>query len=113
MQKHHRVRVRNDIFSGKPIEIKALRKALGWCQRDLALYLGLYTMVHRRDTITMLRWETGKTKPSRPYMEKMVRLVEKFRPEYLQALKELRAFEREHGRLPRQILKKKRHKVTC
>ena len=79
------IRTRNDIFDSRPKEILALRKSIGWTRRGLGSVLGLY--LNARDCYTIYRWEKGLSKPHQIYRAKLLQLVERFRSEYLEALR--------------------------
>lgn len=77
---------KNEIFQATPRQIKALRKALGWTQRDLGVFLNLY---HKhRVCPTVSRWETNTRKPSYQNQTRMLNLVQMYQTEYLEALRD-------------------------
>ena len=73
-------------FSGQPLEIETLRRALGWSRQRLGRYLGLY--VNRRDCYSIYRWEKGISRPRKALKAKMLGLVMKVQGRYLGALRE-------------------------
>lgn len=72
----------NDIFSGQPHEIFAIRLAARWTAADLASVLEC-----TENQVT--RWEMGRARPLEIYRRRMVMQVNCWRDEYLAALKRI------------------------
>jgi transcriptional regulator with XRE-family HTH domain len=70
----HAQRGHNKIFHATPKQIRALRKAYGWTQRDLGVFLCLYWS--NRICPTVSRWERGTRKPNLRNRREMTKLVE-------------------------------------
>ena len=76
-------------FKATPVQIKALRKALNWTQRDLASFLNLYLAKNVRFCHTVSRWERGLHKPSKWHVAKMETLVHYYQTSYNSQLRQL------------------------
>ena len=88
------------IFQSKPIQIKALLKAMKWTRFELGRYCGVYTRIQKqgkskgRASWTVSTWTLGRAKPSKPHRQRLCQLVEMCRKEYLAILKEMIRDER-------------------
>lgn len=100
---YHQPKMANDIFSGKPEEIVALRRALQWTTADLANYLGLKVYDHSNYTSAVQNWEQGKSKPAPVYLVRMLPLVEICRKEYYQGLDWVRK-RRKRGQMLNKVI---------
>lgn len=88
---------KTEYFNSEPLQIRALRHAIGWSRYDLGKHVGLYTQkVSRRIggrkygiCKTVANWETGKTRPMRIFKIHLVRLVELYKDEYMEKLANL------------------------
>ena len=88
---------KTEYYSSEPLQIRALRHAIGWSRYDLGKHVGLYTQkVSRRPhgkkygiCKTIANWETGKTRPMRTFKIQLTRLVTLYKNEYLEKLAEL------------------------
>ena len=90
----------SDIFQSKPIQIKALLKAMKWTRFEMGRYCGVYTRIQKRDgkklrtSWAVSTWTLGRAKPSKPHRQRLCQLVEMCRKEYLAILKEMIRSER-------------------
>ena len=83
----------SDIFQSKPIQIRALLKAIGWSQFELGRFVGVYTRTQMKDgykartCMRVSKWTRGKVRPSKPHRQRMTQLVEMVRKDYLKILR--------------------------
>lgn len=91
-----RLPLRTDYYWHQPMQIRALRHAVGWSRYDLGTLLGLHTQkVSRRGygrkygiCKTVANWETAKTRPMHVFRIQLTRLAELYKAEYLVKLAE-------------------------
>lgn len=88
--------IENDVFQATPIQIRALLKAVGWTQYELARYVGVSTRHYTdkdgytiRVSPTVQKWTGGIHAPTPQSRERMMQLVEMYRNEYIIALRKL------------------------
>ncbi len=93
--------IRNDIFEALPEQILALRKALRLSRADLAYVLGMYFSPSRSDSYGVYRWEKGMCRPHPVFRYKMVAIVDRYRIEYLRALRRLQSAASTRHQFPR------------
>ena len=87
----------NDIFQSKPIQIKALLKAMKWTRFELARYIGVFTRKYAdkngyiiRISPTVQKWTSGKHRPGTQSKRAMLQLVENVcRNEYIIQLEKM------------------------
>jgi len=86
----------NDVFQSKPIQIRALLKAVGWTRFELARFVGVSTRTYIdrdgykiRVSPTVQRWTTGVHFPLPASQARMMLLIEAYRNEYIIELRKL------------------------